>query len=336
MGKTNILDAIYYLSYCKSFFNATDSYNINYEEDFFVLQGDYLLGEKQESFHCGVKRGGKKVFKRNKKLYERLADHISVLPLVMISPSDSQLIHEGGEERRRYLNGVISQFDPSYLSALMTYNKLLRQRNALLKQFAGEHYFDAMVLEPWDAKLIEQGLLIHEKRLDFIQKLSPLFQQYHENITGSVEPVSLEYDSALTGADFAKLLQSALKKDLAIGFTTQGIHRDDLIMKLRGYPLKRGGSQGQNKSFLVALKLAQFDLIRQVGGQTPILLLDDVFDKLDSKRVEQIVHLVSDNHFGQIFITDTNRQHLRSILEQINREHRIFEVHQGNVKNSLT
>lgn len=332
MGKTNILDAIYHLSYCKSFFNTADMHNIHYDEHFFVIQGDYQLAEQEERFHCGVKRGHKKVFKRNKKAYDRLADHISSLPLVMISPWDTQLIVDGAEERRRYLNGIIAQYDKSYLSALIAYNKALKNRNALLKQFKSFQSFDQGMLEPWDEVLIQHGVEIYNKRKIFIKDVVPLFQEYHQNITESSEEVSLEYESALHENESRHLFTASLKKDLLVGHTTQGVHRDDLLMNMQGHPLKRSGSQGQNKSYMVALRLAQFDFLRKQGAQLPILLLDDVFDKLDSKRVEQIVHLVADQHFGQIFITDTNREHLKDILSQINKEHRIFAVEHGKAQ----
>src|ERR1035437_627854 len=310
VGKTNLLDCLYYLSFCKSYFNLPDSQNIRHNEDFFVLQGKYSCGGDTEEIYGGFKSGHKKIFRRNKKEYERLSDHIGLLPLVMISPADSVLIQGGSEERRRFMDSVISQYDRQYLELLLKYNRALMQRNNLLKYFGANHQFDADSLEIWDEQLIITGEKIHQKRAEFLQSLLPVFQKYYEFISDRHEKVKLEYLSQLNVGDFRNMLKESLQKDLSLQYTSVGIHKDDLDLKIGDYPIKRLGSQGQNKTYLISLKFAQYDFISSINHVVPILLLDDIFDKLDSSRVEQIVKLVSDNNFGQIFITDTNREHL--------------------------
>ena len=328
MGKTNLLDAVYYLSFCKSKTNPADTQIIRHEEEFFVIQGFYSFGDKSEEIYCGFKRRQKKHFKRNKKEYERLSDHIGLIPLVMISPDDYELIQGGSEERRKFLDMVISQYDKEYLNALIRYNKALAQRNALLKE---THYSDDTLFDIWEQQMSEAGIVIFEKRNRFIRDFIPEFQEYYDYICQSSEKVSLRYESHLQQDDFPVVLKNSREKDRIIGFTRKGIHKDDLNMELDNYPIKRIGSQGQNKTYLIALKLAQFNFLRKINNQTPILLLDDIFDKLDAKRVEQIVQLVVQDTFGQIFITDTNREHLHEILEKIGSEHRIFRVTAGEV-----
>lgn len=330
-GKTNLMDAVYYLSFCKSFFTSADQLNINHDEQFFMLSGHYKRFDSNENITCGLKKGQKKQFKRNTKIYKRLAEHIGLLPLVMITPSDVNLILGGSDERRKFMDGVISQFNQNYLDDLLKYNRALLQRNNLLKQFASENYFEPELLSVWDEQLIEYGTRIHEKRRDFIQKLIPVFQHYYSLISQGNEQVGLTHQSDLHENKFAGLLNGSLQKDRAVQYTTSGIHKDDLIFNIDEFPIKKLGSQGQKKTYLIALKLAQFDFIKQVSAINPILLLDDIFDKLDSSRVEQIVKLVSDDQFGQIFITDTNREHLDIILEKIGTGYRIFNVDKGKI-----
>lgn len=330
VGKTNLLDAIYYLSFCKSYFNNPDAQNIRHSEDFFALQGKYELNESSEEIHCGFKNGQKKKIRRNKKEYERFSDHIGLLPLVMISPADAVLIQGGSEERRRFMDSVISQYDRTYLDWLVKYNRVLQQRNTLLKNYAGQPNIDPDIFAIWDEQLMQLGQKIHAKRGQFLEELLPVFQKYYSLISGGNEAVSLEYGSQLNDKEFSVLLGDSFAKDRLVQFTTVGIHKDDLELKLDGYPIKRLGSQGQNKTYLIALKFAQFDFIRSLNNVKPILLLDDIFDKLDSGRVEEIVKLVSDDHFGQIFITDTNREHLDGILREAGGEDfRIFVVEKG-------
>lgn len=330
-GKTNLMDAIYYLSFCKSFLNPSDSMNIRHEEDFFVIQGKYQRQDQEELVHCGLKRGQKKSFKRNKKEYKKLAEHIGLLPLIIITPSDSDLITGGSDERRKFLDALVSQYDHNYLNALIRYNRALQQRNKLLKQFVSERFFSAESLEVWNDQLVLYGEQIHEKRVEYISRLQPIFQHYYELISGGNEQIGMQHESQLYDGDFAGQLKQSQEKDRIIQYTTVGIHKDDIVFQLGDYPIKKLGSQGQKKTYLVAMKLAQFDFIKKMAGMTPILLLDDIFDKLDKNRVEQIVKLVADDHFGQIFMTDTNREHLDQIIRNLQADARIFKVEQGTV-----
>lgn len=328
MGKTNLLDAIYYLSFCKSHNNPIDSQNIRHDADFAVIQGWYVLGDKQEEFFCSLRRKQKKQFKRNKKEYERLSDHIGILPLIMVSPSDTELINGGSDERRKFMDMFLSQFDKEYLHSLIRYNKALQQRNALLKT---DSYIDETLFDLWDEQLIEEGKVIYSKRKDFIEKFIPIFQRFYDFICLSNEKVELRYESHFDDADFARSLKQKRERDRILGYTSIGVHKDDLDMQMDGYSIKRVGSQGQNKTYVVALKLAQFDFLRKATETTPVLLLDDIFDKLDSTRVEQIVKLVLDKDFGQIFVTDTNREHLDEILSHTNSSYHLYEVSGGEV-----
>ncbi len=331
-GKTNMLDAIYYLSFCKSFFNATDLLNINHEESFFMLNGIYKRMDSNEVVNCGLQKGQKKQFKRNSKVYKKLQDHIGLLPLVMVTPSDVNLILGGSDERRKFMDGVIAQYNQAYLDDLLKYNRALVQRNNLLKHFAAERKFDGELLEVWDSQLIEYGSRIHNERLEFVKKLVPVFQRYYTFISQGNEEVGIIHQSDLYESDLEHLLKNSLSKDRVVQYTTVGIHKDDMELKIGEFPIKKLGSQGQKKTFLVALKLAQFEFIKEISGQKPILLLDDVFDKLDQHRVEQIVATVAGEQFGQIFLTDTNREHLDSIIKKMNTDFRIFEVANGKVK----
>ncbi|NOY96422.1 MAG: DNA replication/repair protein RecF [Chlorobi bacterium] len=331
-GKTNLLDAVYYLSFCKSFFNYTDLLNIRHNEQYFMLRGKYIREGNDEVIACGLQKGQKKQFKRNAKVYSKLADHIGLIPLVMITPSDVNLIIGGSDERRKFVDGVISQFDGTYLRSLLNYNKALVQRNNLLKQFASGSFFDEESLSIWDMQLVEYGNVIHRKRKDFIEKLIPVFQHYYSFISKGNEEVGLIYHSDLKDKGFEAVLKEALPKDRIIQYTTVGVHKEDLLLSLNGFPIKKFGSQGQKKTYLAALKLAQFEFIKEVAGIRPILLLDDIFDKLDRNRVEQIINLVADDHFGQIFITDTNREHLDGIVKSSRANYKIFKANKGTVK----
>jgi len=331
-GKTNMLDAIYYLSFCKSFFNASDQLNINHHENYFMLNGSYERQQSAETISCGLQQGQKKQFKRNTKPYKKLQEHIGLLPLVMISPSDQELILGGSEERRKFVDGVISQYNQNYLDDLLKYNRALQQRNNLLKHFSADHYFDAELLRVWDSQLVDYGSRIHEQRAIFVKKLIPVFQRYYTFISQGSEEVELVHQSDLYDHGLEELLKKALQKDRAVQHTTVGIHKDDLLLRLGNHPIKKLGSQGQKKTYLVALKLAQYEFIKGISGLKPMLLLDDIFDKLDQQRVEQIVATVSGEQFGQIFITDTNREHLDSIIRKLGTEFRIFRVENGKVE----
>ena len=330
MGKTNLMDAVYYLSFCKSATNPVDSQNICHDQDFFVVQGFYETDDGDpEEVYCGLKRRQKKQFKRNKKEYTRLSDHIGLIPLVMVSPADSLLIAGGSEERRRFMDVVISQFDREYLDALIRYNKALLQRNTLLK---AEVEPEEELMAVWEEAMAASGEVVYRKRREFIDEFIPVFQSYCSYISQGREQVSLAYESHAAEGNLLELLAASRQRDRIMGYSLKGVHKDDLIMQLGDFPIKREGSQGQNKTYLIALKLAQFEFLKRTGSHTtPIVLLDDIFDKLDASRVEQIVKLVAGDSFGQIFITDTNRDHLDKILKKIEGDYKLFEVDNGMV-----
>ncbi len=325
-GKTTLLDAIYYLSFCKSFLNPIDSQNINRFENFFILQGEYDRDGKTERVHCGLKKGQKKSFKRNKKEYEKLSDHIGLFPLVIISPSDSDLISLGSDLRRKFLDGIISQFDHAYLETLITYNKAVTQRNALLKYFQKNRTFNQDQLDIWDIQLVKHGEVLFQKRKKLIEDLTPVFQKYYQQISGGKEEVELVYQTQLSKGGFLKQLQEAIQPDRRKLYSTVGVHKDDLLFEIAGGPIKKFGSQGQQKSFLIALKLAQLEFLKNTVGINPILLLDDVFDKLDEERVSHILEMVNGNQFGQIFLSDTHPKRIEDILSKLQLESSVFEV----------
>ena len=332
-GKTNILDAIYYLSFCKSYFNPVDSQNIKHDCDFFAIHGSYQnQGNSADKVSCIQKRNHKKVFRLNKNDYKRLADHIGVVPLVMISPYDRDLINDGSELRRKYIDGVISQFDKVYLNDLINYNKTLLQRNTLLKQMFDARVFDEAAIEIWNNTLVLHGDTIFEKRQKFLDEFNPLFEEYYSFLAGSSEKVNITYESQLHDNSFSDLLIRSSEKDRITRYTTNGIHKDDLIFTINGFPVKKFGSQGQQKSFVIAVKLAQFEFTRRIKSFKPILLFDDIFDKLDDNRVKQIIQLVSENNFGQVFITDTQKQRIEKLFNLVDIDHRIFNVSDGEVE----
>ncbi len=331
MGKTNLLDAVYYLSFCKSYTNPIDSQIINHDSDMCMLQGKYSSSDDAEEIvYSAIRRKQKKQFKRNKKEYERLSDHIGLVPLVMISPADNDLITGASEGRRKFMDMAISQFDKEYLRTLVRYNKALQQRNAILKLEEGQ--LDVSLLELWEDQLVSDGIVINEKRKRFIEKLTPIFNKYYSQISRSADMVSFDYISQLNDGDFMTMMRRNRERDMAIGHTTAGVHRDELEMLLDGFPIKKVGSQGQNKTYFVSLKLAQFKYLLDTGGSTPILLLDDIFDRLDASRVEEIVKLVSGSEFGQIFISDTNRQSLERILDRLINNSHIYSVINGKIE----
>ncbi|ARV05902.1 DNA recombination protein RecF [Polaribacter sp. SA4-10] len=326
VGKTNVLDAIYYLSFAKSYFNSVAGQNIKHGEGFFMVEGDYLLSDRSEKIVCSLKRGQKKVLKRNGKSYEKFSEHIGQLPLVIISPADRDLVTEGSDTRRKFIDGVISQQDKRYLQDLISYNKVLSQRNALLKYFAANRTFDALNLSVYDDQLSEYGTRIYEVRKAFLEKFIPIFNEKYQIISNDKESVNLVYKSQLNDFSIKELLQKSLEKDKIIQYTTSGIHKDDLSFEIGEYPIKKFGSQGQQKSYLIALKFAQFEFIKQQSSVVPILLLDDIFDKLDEGRVSQIIDLVNNDEFGQIFITDTHHDRTENILKQSNKPYQIFKL----------
>lgn len=323
VGKTNVLDALYLLSMCKSYFGLPDAQNIRHHESFFVLQGRYQRDGEEVDVYCGVKRGQKKVFKRNQKAYEKLSEHIGLLPLVMISPEDVALIDGGSEERRRLVDGIISQSDRNYLYWLIRYNKALQQRNSLLRAAEGKE-IEPAVLEVWDEQLLGCGEKILERRSDFIRDFKAFFQRYYDLLSSGKEQVSLSYSSSSGELDMREAFGKAWEKDRLLGYTSVGVHRDDLSLTIDGYPVKKIGSQGQKKTFLIALKLAQYAWLYQTDKIKPLLLLDDIFDKLDAGRVKRIIELVGEEIFGQVFITDTNREHIDDILNAQDVGYKLF------------
>ncbi len=326
-GKTNVMDAIYYLSMCKSSLPMTDTQSIRHGEEGFLVEGQYVSDEeKNERIVCSFTRKGGKVLKRNGKEYERLADHVGLVPAVIVSPADNALISDAAEERRRYLNACISQLDRPYLANVMRYNAVLAERNRLLKMQP-----DETMLAIYDDQLTDYGTKIHAARQAFAERLQPVVAEYYRILSGDREEVEVHYKSELGERPFDEILRAARQKDLVNEYTTSGIHRDDLTLRIGGYPLRKYGSQGQQKSFLIALKLAQYAVVAEACGEKPILLLDDLFDKLDAGRVEQLIRLVSDEAFGQIFITDCNPTRLKSILDEAGGEYALFTVANGEI-----
>lgn len=330
VGKTNVLDAVYYLSFCRSAQNPIDSQVIRHGQDFFVVEGLYLTDKcEEEHIYCGMKRGTKKHFKRNKKEYKKLSEHIGLLPLVVVSPADTLLIDGGSDERRRLMDLVISQYDYTYIDALNRYNKALQQRNSLLKL---DDEPDTDIMAIWEEQMATEGEIIYAKRAAFVEELVPIFQKYYQDISSNREVVGLNYVSHCQRGILLDVIQRDRFKDRAVGYSLHGVHRDDLEFTLGDHQMKREGSQGQNKTYVIALKLAQFEFLKRTASKTtPLLLLDDIFDKLDSQRVEQIVRLVSSDEFGQIFITDTNRDHLDKILSSCSHDYKIFYVDNGEI-----
>ncbi len=326
IGKTNVLDAIYYLSFAKSYFNPVAGQNIKHGTSFFMVEGEYLLNDRKEKIVCSLKKGQKKILKQNGKAYDKFSEHIGKLPLVIISPADRDLVTEGSDTRRKFMDGVISQQDKTYLQNLISYNKILVQRNALLKYFAANRTFDLLNLKVYNEQLINFGVKIFENRKKFLEAFIPIFNKKYEIVSGKKEQVNLTYKSQLNDTSFDELLEKSLEKDRMVQYTTAGIHKDDLSFEIDGFPIKKFGSQGQQKSYLIALKLAQFEFIKQQASVVPILLLDDIFDKLDEHRVTHIINLVNNDAFGQIFITDTHYNRTESILEQGNKEYQIFKL----------
>ncbi len=326
IGKTNVLDAIYHLALGKGYFNPIATQNIKHESDFFVIDGTFIKNGREEKVVCSLKRGTQKVIKRNGKVYERLAEHVGLLPLVIISPSDRDLIVEGSETRRRFIDGVIAQADKIYLEELIKYNQILSQRNALLKYFSLNRTFDETSLMVYNEQLNHFGTSIYQKRLQFMQAFIPIFKQQYASISGERESVSLRYESQLTQDGLLALLKKSTDRDRALQFTTTGVHKDDLILEIAGHPIKKFGSQGQQKSFLIALKFAQFHFMKALDGSPPILLLDDIFDKLDEDRVAYIIGLVDKEAFGQIFISDTHAERTENVVKSIHQSYKIFKL----------
>ena len=329
VGKTNLLDAIYYLSFCRSAFSQTNQQVLRHGQEWMALTGTYITPQGEElKISCGLKVGHRKSFKKNGKEYQKLSEHIGLIPLVMLSPQDSELIIGGGEVRRRFMDVVISQYAPDYLHSLIRYNQALQQRNTLLKV---DGPVDETLLSVYDEQMAETGQVIYSHRKQFVADFVPIFGEVYAALGNTDEDVSLTYRSHCHEGDLLAMLRSHHEKDHIVGHTLKGIHRDDLEMQLGGYPLRYEGSQGQSKTCLTALKFAQFRYLRQmVAGRTPLLLLDDIFDKLDAGRVARIVRLVASEDYGQIFITSTSSETLRQVIAQTGKEYTFFHVTDGS------
>lgn len=323
-GKTNILDAIYYLCLCKSYFNSSDTHSIRHGESFFSIKGAFELNEKEEEILVVVKSGQKKTIKRNQKEYPRLGDHIGLLPVVMEAPVDQELIIGGSEERRKLMDSIICQYDHNYLDDLIAYNRVLQQRNALLKQTARGAKTDPSMWQVWDEQLAGYGHKVFDARKEFVKNFLPIFRESYSYLTQEKESANIDYVSSLEKENMENLLSMSLQKDLALQYTSAGIHKDDLQFTLNDHPVKRVGSQGQQKSVILALKLAQFQIIKSACGLKPILLLDDIFDKLDLNRITRLMELVSKETFGQLFLTDTQEEHVKSVFETIGVPLKVF------------
>ena len=332
VGKTNILDAIHYLSLTKSFFNSIDSISIKHGEDYFIIQGTFVRGDEEDQIYCAFQKQKQKLLKRNGKEYKKLSDHVGRYPVVMISPADSALITEGSEDRRKFMNKIISQYSAEYLDSVLKYSKALQQRNKFLKDINTSGNFDPDVLAIWDAQLIKYGSYVYSEREILINELIPVFQEYYSLISSGKESVKLKYRSHLSEGNFTETLQNSFNKDRYLEYTTIGIHKDDLLLEMNDFHVKSLGSQGQQKSYLVALKLAKFDYIKRKAGFSPILLLDDIFDKFDAERVEQIIRLVGNHRFGQIFITDTHQNRLKDILSSHKTDYKLFRIADNGIE----
>ena len=326
VGKTNILDSIYHLSYTKSYFNPIPSQNIKHGETFFFISGRYMIHDKEENILVSLKKGDKKIIKRNNKLYKKFSDHIGKIPLVLISPDDRNLIIEGSETRRKFIDGIISQTDKEYLNNLIDYNKTLKQRNALLKMFYDNSENIRKTIDIYDRQLSSDAQKIFDKRREFLNEFIPIFKSRYKELSNDKENVEIKHSSDISpDQNLYKLLKNSLEKDLRFQYTTKGIHKDDLNLSLDNFPIKKYGSQGQQKTFLIAMKLAQFDYLSKLDSK-PILLLDDIFDKLDDSRVKQIINLVNQEKFNQIFISDTNKTRSENIIKKVNKSYKIFEI----------
>ncbi len=329
-GKTNLLDAVHYLCFCKSYFNATDSVNIRHQQGFFRLEGLFFANNQHQNIVAKIGNGRKKEMLRDKVPYKKLSEHIGLLPLVMIAPDDVDLVKGGSEDRRKLIDSTLAQFDKTYLAALISYNKILQQRNALLKSFYENQNFNPALLATYNDQLVPQAQHIYEKRKELTLALLPLLQQFYEQLSGGREEVGCSYKSPLHDKDLATILQQNQQQDRYAQRTTQGVHRDDWLFVINHFPLKKFGSQGQQKSFLIALKMAIYKYIQQKKGVPPILLLDDIFDKLDQERIKQLLAIVTDTQFGQVFVSDTQLARIQAIFTEFNVSYKAFDVSDCN------
>jgi DNA replication and repair protein RecF len=319
-GKTNVLDAIYYLGLCKSYFTVSDSQCITQEASFFTIHGTFTLKKATEDIYCGLKQGQRKIMKRNQREYPRLADHLGLIPIVMIAPSDQELVTSGSEERRKLMDNIICQCDKIYLDNLTSYNRILTQRNSLLKNLAQNVVKDDGSLQIWDEQLAAYGTLIHQRRSEFAKDIQEDFNNIYRIITGNKESASFLYNSALNNSDMLSLLNAHHHRDKMLQYTSSGVHKDDLEFQIEGKSVKKFGSQGQQKSFVVALKLALYQYIKKIHLENPILLLDDIFEKLDDTRMQNLLGLVGGDDFGQLFITDTHEGRAEEVFKKYHRQ----------------
>ena len=330
-GKTNLLDAIHYLSLGKSAFNFVDSQNILHDRNFFLIQSNYIKNTKNHLINCSLKRGQKKIMSLDDIKYEKISDHVGEIPVVLIAPNDTDIIRQGSELRRKFFDSIFSQSDSGYLKNLIRYHNLLKQRNSLLLQFLERNYFDAVLLDHFDEQLISIGLIIHKSRAKFLENFFIYFTKHYQCLSNDSEEVAIEYKSHYTSSSPENLFLEKRELDRMLKRTHVGVHKDDFEFKIDGYPLKKFGSQGQQKSFLIALKLAQFDLIKNGRGFKPILLLDDIFDKLDDQRIARLMELTADKHFGQLFVTDARPERSKGLFEKMSVEMKFFEIENGTL-----
>lgn len=329
-GKTNILDSIYHLAYTKGYFNSITSQNIQHKKEFFVVDGQFQRNAKIENIVVSFKKGQKKVVKRNAKTYDKLSEHVGFIPVVIISPTDRDLILEGSDVRRKFMDSVISQVDKVYLNKLMKYNKVLAQRNALLKYFAANRTFDRTTLDIYNEQMHLLGHYIYDTRNKFIEDFEPVLKRRYQEICQKEEPIQITYKSKLHDKSLKDLFEKNLQKDMALQYSSVGIHKDDLIFDIKDYPVKKFGSQGQQKSYLIALKFAQYDYLKDSQGLNPILLLDDIFDKLDENRVKHIVSMVTQQDLGQMFISDTHADRTEEVVKQHAEQYKIINLDELN------
>ncbi|MDZ7900658.1 MAG: DNA replication/repair protein RecF [Arcicella sp.] len=343
-GKTNLLDAIYFLALTKSSISNQDALSINHEAEYMMIEGKFQISDfrfpisdlgdeqskienrKSEIITISLQRGQKKAVLRDKKAYERISEHIGKFPVVMLSPNDTDVIRDGSEERRKFFDGVMAQLDTEYLENLLQYNRLLLQRNSLLKQFAERNYTDDLLLDIYSDPLIEVGIKLYQSRNQFVTEFLPIFKKHYSTLSDAREEVEMIYESEVGADNFAQVFRKNRPRDLAAQRTTMGVHKDDFIFEINGFTLRKFGSQGQQKSFVIALKLAQFEMLSQQKGFPPILLLDDIFDKLDDRRIQQLINMMVDGTFSQVFITDARPERTHQLLDNLGVEVKYFEI----------
>jgi DNA replication and repair protein RecF len=326
VGKTNILDAIHYLSVGKSYLNSVDKQIVRFNEDFFVVSGEWMLEKDAFQVHCSFKTGAKKKIRCNKKEYEKLSEHVGKFPVVFISPYDGDLIAEGSEMRRKWFDGILAQSDKTYLELIQRYQRIIEQRNSLLKQFFENRMFDKETIDVWDVQMTEIGQKIFEARTNFLSDFLPDFTKIYAEIAGNSETVHIAYKSHFQSDDFYQLLKDGAKKDALTQYSNFGVHKDDLLFTIKGHPVKKFGSQGQQKTFLISLRIAQYDWMKRQMKKKPVLLLDDIFDKLDNLRVKKLVALVASHYLGQVIITDTDPQRMEQLFDQIEGSKKLFHL----------